>query len=519
MALAHYLKTRDDKENTHRVNDYIDLLQKNVDPVEAATQAFGDLAQLLAELHKDIASDDHSFVSLPGSTDVDDSAFTVRALSQNEADTIRAGFLAHDQRESDARTLLEGVLRDDPGNAFAHEIMGLVALQQHKFDEARGSCAQAIKLDAQRFFAHYCVASATIQKGTPDAAGQANAEENLRAAIKINPTFALAYDALGMLLLMRHKNLDEAYQSMQRAVQLDPGTVEIRVDQAQVLARMNKGKEGIDTLDLALKMSHTPEQTAAVENVLQSVRRFEAEQAKAKQQNLVALQGSPTTGKGTIKPGAAVVTDARAIYAPEPDYTEEARQAHREGPCVVSLIVGLDGKPSNIVVTKKLGMGLDEKAIEAVSKWKFEPARRYGRPVLTHLTLTLQFKMFGASTAKFFELSEKAKTGDPAAEFALANAFFEGRDIPKDENQGLALLQRAAQHGFPQAQFRMGERAYGDGNNPASYVDAYVWYSVAQRGGYEQSDQKVTELETRMTPDQLTEAHQRLLSGSLPPAK
>jgi TonB family protein len=518
-ALAHYLKTRDDKENTHRVNDYLDLLQRNVDPVEAATQAFGDLTQLLTELRKDVASDDHAYVSLSGSTDVDDSSFTLRTLSQNEADTIRAGFLAHDQRETDARTLLEGVLREDPANASAHEIMGLVALQQHKFDEARRSCEQAIKLDAQRFFAHYCVASATIQTGAPDAAEMANAEENLRTAIKINPTFALDYDALGMLLLMRRKNLDEAYQSMQRAVQLDPGTVELRVDQAQVLARMNKVKEALEALDLALKMSHTPEQIAAVENVLQSVRRFEAEQAKATQQNLVALQGSPTVGKATTQAGAAAVTDARAIYAPQPEYTEEARQARREGPCVVSLIVGPDGKPSNIVVTKKLGMGLDEKAIEAVSKWKFEPARRYGRPVSTHLTLTLQFKMFGENTAKFFELSEKAKSGDPAAEFALANAFFEGRDIPKDESQGLALLQRAAQDGLPQAQFQMAERAYGDGNNPASYVDSYVWYSLAQRGGFERSDQKVTELESRMTPDQLSEAHQRLASGNLPAAK
>ena len=72
-ALTHYLKTKDDRESTHRVNDYLDLLQKNVDPVEAATEAFGDLSQLLIELRKDIANDDHSFVTLSGSTGVVDS--------------------------------------------------------------------------------------------------------------------------------------------------------------------------------------------------------------------------------------------------------------------------------------------------------------------------------------------------------------------------------------------------------------------------------------------------------------
>ena len=518
-ALTHYLKTKDDQDNAHRVNDYLELLHRNVDPVEAATQAFGDLTVLLADLRKDIMGDDHFFVSLPGSTDVDDSSFMVRALSQNETDTIRAGLLAHDQRESDARKLLEGVVRDDPSNASARETMGLVALRQHKFDEARQWCEQAIKLEAQRFFAHYCIGAAAVEKDAPDAASLAGAEENLRAAIRINPSFALDYDALGVLLALRGKNLDEAYESMQRAVQLDPGTVEIRIDQAQVLMRMNRSREADEVLDLALKLSHTPEQTAEVATVQHSLRQFEAAQAKARRQNLAGLQVTAPTKSGAASAATAGNSEVRAIYTPQPDYTDEARRARREGTCVVDFIVGLDGKPRNIVVTKKLGMGLDEKAIEAVSKWKFEPARTNGRPALTHMSLSLQFKLFGENSAKFLELSEKAKTGDPAAEFELANAFFEGRDIPKDENQGLALLQRAAQDGFPQAQFQMAERAYGDGNDPEKYVDAYVWYARAQRGGFEASAAKVTELESRMTPDQLSEAHQHLESHSLTPVK
>ncbi|MGB6633169.1 MAG: energy transducer TonB, partial [Terriglobales bacterium] len=162
-----------------------------------------------------------------------------------------------------------------------------------------------------------------------------------------------------------------------------------------------------------------------------------------------------------------------------------------------------------IVVTKKLGMGLDEKAIEAVRKWKFEPARKYGRPVMMRLNLSLTFKLFGIGSDNFIELSQKAKAGDAAAEFALANAFFEGRDIPKDESQGAALLERAARDGLSQAQFQMGERTYGDGNNSDNYVAAYVWYALAQRGGIEQSAKLVNEIEARMTPEQLSEAKKR----------
>ena len=62
----------------------------------------------------------------------------------------------------------------------------------------------------------------------------------------------------------------------------------------------------------------------------------------------------------------------------------------------------------------------------------------------------------------------------------------------------------------------MGERAYGDGNDPAQYVAAYVWYAQAQRSGTEQAEAKVTELESRMTPDQLAEAHKRLEISAAP---
>jgi len=164
-------------------------------------------------------------------------------------------------------------------------------------------------------------------------------------------------------------------------------------------------------------------------------------------------------------------------------------------------------------------MGLDEKAVETLKTWKFEPGRKYGRPVITHLTLHLEFKLFGGDTQKVFELSEKAKTGDAAAEFELANAFFAGREITKDESQGMALLERAARSGFPQAEFRMGERTYGDGNNAEKYIDAYLWFALAQRAGAEKADARVSELEARMTSDQLSEAQKRLENWPATPPK
>jgi TonB family protein len=519
-ALTHYLKDKDDLEGGHRLSDYLDLLQTKADPVAAAAQVFGDLNQLQLDLKKYSVSADYAVREIAGSTDVDDSSFAVQTLTQIQADNLRAEFLAHDGRGSEARALLQGVLHEDPANVAARETMAYLAVRDQKFDEARKWSQEVIKLDGQSFAGHYFLALASIKGGMPDKAARASVEDSLRTVIKLNPSFAFAYDALAMFYAQRGTNLAEAHELIEKAVQMAPGVPEVRVDEAQVLSAMNKNKDAMDVLDMALKMAHTPEQTAAVENVLQSLQKFEAARAKIGGQKVVLLSRTGTSGgKGTGQVSAAAETPARAIYAPGVEYTEEAKEAKLEGVCVVSLIVGIDGKPSNIVVTKKLGMGLDEKAVEAVRKWKFEPGRRYGRPVITHLTLKLGFKLFGGNTRKFFDLSEKARAGDAAAEFELANAFFEGREVAKDDSRGMVLLERAARSGLTQAEFQMGERTYGDGNNAEKYIEAYLWYALAQRSGAEQADAKVSELEARMTPDQISEAQKRLENWPATPPK
>jgi TonB family protein len=74
-------------------------------------------------------------------------------------------------------------------------------------------------------------------------------------------------------------------------------------------------------------------------------------------------------------------SDPRLISQVDPEYTEKARKAGFQGLCVLGIVVEPDGKPSNIQVISKLGMGLDEKAIEAVKQWRFQPSMKDGHPV------------------------------------------------------------------------------------------------------------------------------------------
>jgi TonB family protein len=88
------------------------------------------------------------------------------------------------------------------------------------------------------------------------------------------------------------------------------------------------------------------------------------------------------------------ITPPRATYSPPPDYSEKARKAKYQGTCILWLVVGADGNPHDIKVTRGLGKGLDEKAIEAVKKWKFEPARKDGQPVAVEINVEVMFRLY-----------------------------------------------------------------------------------------------------------------------------
>ena len=88
------------------------------------------------------------------------------------------------------------------------------------------------------------------------------------------------------------------------------------------------------------------------------------------------------------------VSAPRALETPDPEYSEEARKAKYQGTVVLWLIVGPDGKPRDIRVSRPLGMGLDQKAIEAVNKWRFEPAMKDGRPVAVQINVEVNFRLY-----------------------------------------------------------------------------------------------------------------------------
>jgi protein TonB len=98
-------------------------------------------------------------------------------------------------------------------------------------------------------------------------------------------------------------------------------------------------------------------------------------------------------GGGVFRVGGGV-SAPRAIFTPDPEYSEEARKAKYQGTCVLWLVVGPDGRTRDIRVARTLGLGLDQQAIEAVKQWKFEPAMKDGKPVAVQVNVEVTFRLY-----------------------------------------------------------------------------------------------------------------------------
>jgi TonB family protein len=97
-------------------------------------------------------------------------------------------------------------------------------------------------------------------------------------------------------------------------------------------------------------------------------------------------------GGGAYRIGGGVTAPA-VLAKVEPEYSEEARKAKFQGTVMLYIEVDENGKPKNLRVVRALGLGLDEKAIEAVSRWKFRPGFKDGKPVTVAATVEVNFRL------------------------------------------------------------------------------------------------------------------------------
>jgi TonB family protein len=99
-------------------------------------------------------------------------------------------------------------------------------------------------------------------------------------------------------------------------------------------------------------------------------------------------------GGGVYRVGGQISAPV-LTHGVDPEFSDEARRSKYQGICLISVIVDAQGNPQNPRVVRPLGMGLDEKALEAVRQFKFKPALKDGKtPVPVMMTVEINFRLY-----------------------------------------------------------------------------------------------------------------------------
>jgi periplasmic protein TonB len=99
-------------------------------------------------------------------------------------------------------------------------------------------------------------------------------------------------------------------------------------------------------------------------------------------------------GGEAYRPGLGGVTAPRPIYSPDPQYSDQARSVKFQGSVLLWMVVGADGLPKDIRIVRSVGLGLDERALETVKTWRFDPGHKDGQPVATQINVEVSFRLY-----------------------------------------------------------------------------------------------------------------------------
>lgn len=191
-----------------------------------------------------------------------------------------------------------------------------------------------------------------------------------------------------------------------------------------------------------------------------------------------------------VGPGVKAPKRTRSV---EPEYTQQARSAGIQGTVVFDLVVDERGKPRDITIVSPLGFGLDEAAQKAIERWEFEPGTKNGSPVKIAATAEVNYRLLGrwydakaerrrtaynrairdvqrpdekSRTRAVATIQDLAKQNFAPAMFAAAVFMDEGRLLPRDPDQSLKLLTKAADKNYGPALYEVGRRCLAGRGGP-----------------------------------------------------
>jgi tetratricopeptide (TPR) repeat protein len=252
-ALAHYLMFGDKMARQPQLSQYVKLIHAGVNAEEAFAQTFrSDYAGFEKSLREYIGRNSYTQIEYTLTSAEGEKEITMRPLSDAESQYYLGNILLHTNRVDESEAYFKEALALDANLAGPREGLGFVALRRKNYEEAEGHFKEAVARDSKNFLAHYYYAESLQRKAraeSPRLSKEAakTITDELKAAIKLRPTFAPAYSLLGYIHLSTGENLEEGAQALRLAIQLEPQNSRFKLNLASLQIRL-RDFDGAKTL-------------------------------------------------------------------------------------------------------------------------------------------------------------------------------------------------------------------------------------------------------------------------------
>lgn len=319
---------------------------------------------------------------------------TFSALAQNSREEAIA--LYKQEKYKEAISSLKNVLKNNENDAEILNYLGLAYLNSDDYKEAQKFLEKAVKTNPQNSSFRSNLAYSYLLDKKLD-----KSQSEINKVIQQESDNANAFYIRGTSYVWENK-YDEAIADADKAIDLDKSLVSAYVLKANALM-FSLGKdwnnessdEKINSLALAIKiLENCPaeckekDKSNLIRDRLESLRAFhEYFQKREAFKNKAISENSDESADNNQ-------TSFKIISKPNPRYTNAARRENIQGNVLLAILFGSDGQIKFILVTKGLKNGLNEEAVKAAKKIKFEPATKNGKPISVVRVLQYNFKVY-----------------------------------------------------------------------------------------------------------------------------
>ena len=257
-VLVHYLTLSPELHGKELINKYLQALHATDDPIEAASQTFGDLKKMSDKINSYISGLTFPYEKVPLQSKLSEKDFTARTLSPAEGVLAQANFLLRSNHLPEALEKLHEVEKLDSTVHGCHSALGHYHFLKADYGNAEKELQLAITADPNELVPHIDMALLYLRRDNYTVESTPKIRAELEKVVALSPDFAPAHAFLSIAYAHEpSKDTDKAFAAARRASELEPGNLAYFIDMGKALLAAGKIPEARKVAESAQKVATT----------------------------------------------------------------------------------------------------------------------------------------------------------------------------------------------------------------------------------------------------------------------